>query len=93
MHASHSASHASRIIAFSLCLVARLAAATAETAPSFEWATSAGGLKNDKTRCIATDTEGNVFLAGSFGGTAKFSDASITSAGSNDLYAAKLRAK
>jgi len=35
----------------------------------------------------------NLFLGGSFGGTAKFGDASITSAGGNDLYGAKLKAK
>jgi len=35
----------------------------------------------------------HLFLGGSFGGTAKFDEATITSAGGNDLYVAKLKAK
>ena len=42
---------------------------------------------------MVSDAQGNLFLGGSFTGTAKFDDASITSTGSSDFYAAKLKAK
>jgi hypothetical protein len=57
------------------------------------WITTAGGDKGDNAYTMVCDHAGNLLLAGSFGGTAKFDDAAITSTGSNDLYVAKLRAK
>ena len=57
------------------------------------WITQAGGDKTDNAYCMACDAQGNLFLGGAFGGTATFGDISITSAGSNDLYVAKLKAK
>lgn len=32
--------------------------------PDFDWVFTGGGAKNDKTRCVNVDREGNVFLAG-----------------------------
>jgi len=72
-----------------LCLAIRLAAATPEAAPAFEWATSAGGLKNDKTRAINIDREGNVFLAGEATDEVKFGDTTLKSAGGMDFFVAK----
>ena len=93
MHVSRSASRICTTFALSLCLVAHLTAATPETAPSFEWATSAGGLKNDKTRAINIDREGNVFLAGEVTDEVKFGDTTLKSAGGMDFFVAKLDQK
>jgi hypothetical protein len=72
---------------------AHLIAATPENAPAFEWAASAGGLKNDKTRAINIDREGNVFLAGEVTDEVKFGDTTLKSAGGMDFFVAKLDAK
>lgn len=55
------------------------------------WLQQAGGERGDNAYTIACDPAGDLILAGSFGGTAAFGKASVTSAGGNDLYAAKLR--
>lgn len=68
-------------------------AQTPETAPSFDWGTSAGGAANDKTRCVTVDKEGNVFLCGEMTGEAKFGDITVKSAGGMDFFVAKLDAK
>ncbi len=70
-----------------------LLAAAPETAPTFEWATSAGGPKNDKTRCINIDHEGNVYLVGETTDEAKFGDTTIKTAGGMDFFVAKLDPK
>lgn len=57
------------------------------------WITQGGGDKGDNAYTMVCDSEGNLFLGGSFGGTAKFGEATITSTGGNDLYGAKLKAK
>jgi hypothetical protein len=57
------------------------------------WITQGGGDKSDNAYTMVCDPHGNLFLGGSFAGTAKFGDASVTSAGGNDLYVAKLKAK
>jgi len=80
-------------ICVAFALAASLFAAPPETAPTFEWATAAGGLKNDKTRCINIDSEGNVFLAGEVTDEAKFGDATIKTAGGMDFFVAKLDPK
>jgi hypothetical protein len=60
---------------------------------ALRWITQGGGDKGDNAYTMVCDSQGNLFLAGSFGGSAKFGDASVTSAGSNDLYGAKLKLK
>lgn len=60
---------------------------------ALRWITQGGGDKSDSAYCMICDPQGNLFLGGAFGGTAKFGDISITSAGGNDLYVAKLKAK
>ena len=77
----------------SLVLALRLSAATPETAPTFEWAASAGGLKNEKTRCVAVDNEGNVFLTGEATDEVKFGSITVKSGGGSDFFITKLDAK
>lgn len=61
---------------------------------ALRWITQGGGDKGDHAyAAMVCDAQGNLVLAGAFAGTAKFGDASITSTGGNDLYAAKLKAK
>ncbi|MEO6738788.1 MAG: SBBP repeat-containing protein [Chthoniobacteraceae bacterium] len=93
MHNQHSATRLFPTVALAMCFAARLVGATPETAPAFEWATSAGGLKNDKTRAINIDREGNVFLAGEVTGEVKFGDTTLKSAGGMDFFVAKLDSK
>lgn len=66
-----------------------LLAALPEVAPEFAWAIAAGGKGHDKTRCLAVDTRGNVFLAGEFVGTSQFGEHTLTSAGDMDFFVAK----
>ncbi len=80
-------------IALALGVASPLDAAPPESAPAFEWAASAGGLKNDKTRAINIDREGNVFLAGEVTDEVKFGDTTLKSAGGMDFFVAKLDPK
>jgi len=61
--------------------------------PSIEWVATGGGDKNDKTRAINVDREGNVFLAGEMTGDGKFGDIEVKSAGGMDFFVAKLDPK
>ncbi len=80
-------------VAIAAIIAPRIHAATPEAAPDFEWAASAGGLKNDKTRAINIDREGNVFLAGEATDEVRFGDVVIKSAGGMDFFVAKLDPK
>ncbi len=56
----------------------------------FLWAAQAGGAGlAENAHGIATDDSGNVFVTGSFWGTATFGDTTLTSEGSLDIFAAK----
>lgn len=68
----------------------RILAAPPENPPAFEWATNGGGLKNDKTRAINVDGEGNVFLAGEATDDVKWGDTTVKSGGGMDFFVAKL---
>jgi len=57
------------------------------------WIMQGGGDKGDNAYTMVCDANGNLFLGGSFSGTAKFGDARITSTGGNDFYGAKLKAE
>ena len=82
-----------KLLTFSITVLAHeccLAAATPlETPPDFAWTVQAGGKGHDKTRCLAVDTAGNVFLAGEFVGTSQFGTHTLTSAGDMDFFIAK----
>ncbi|MEQ1861361.1 MAG: SBBP repeat-containing protein, partial [Chthoniobacteraceae bacterium] len=81
------------VLALIVCFAARMAAAPRESAPAFEWAAAAGGVKNEKTRNIAVDREGNVFLAGEATDEVKFGSITVKSGGGSDFFLAKLDAK
>jgi hypothetical protein len=76
-----------------LLLASRLAAEVVEPPPTFEWAASAGGAKHDKTRCVAVDREGNVFVAGEASDEVKFGATTVTARGGMDFFLAKLNPK
>ncbi|WP_341226701.1 SBBP repeat-containing protein [uncultured Arcticibacterium sp.] len=50
---------------------------------------SAGSSSEDSGNSVAVDGSGNVYIVGTFQGTASFSGATITSAGSFDVFIAK----
>ena len=56
------------------------------------WAVRAGGTGDDNCWGISRDSAGNIFVSGQFTNTASFGTISITSAGSEDFYVAKLDA-
>jgi hypothetical protein len=60
---------------------------------ALQWVMTAGGEKGENAYTMVCDRDGNLVLAGSFVGTAKFGEKEITSAGSGDLYVAKLRGR
>lgn len=58
--------------------------------PDFDWVAQAGGKDHDKTRGLCTDSQGNIFITGEFGGVAHFGDSTLTSKGALDYFVAKL---
>ena len=65
---------------------------------AFQWAKRAGGTDNDRANGIAISGSGDIYIAGTFTGTADFNNPSasgsneIVSAGSNDIFTAKFDA-
>ncbi len=74
------------LCALLLLLVAGLAAQTEK----WDWALRAGGLYDDMGETIATDAEGNCYVAGSFISTASFGDFSLTGSGVSNVFCGKL---
>lgn len=70
-------------------LTLRLSSAWGQAAPAWQWATTptAGSSNGNST---AVDAAGNVYVAGSFTGTATFGATTLTSAGSADVFVARL---
>ncbi|UCF49216.1 MAG: SBBP repeat-containing protein, partial [Thermoplasmatales archaeon] len=56
----------------------------------WQWAVRAGGTNYDGGYDIAVDNSGNVYIIGSYNGTAKFGNTSLTSQGHWDVFIAKL---
>jgi beta-propeller repeat-containing protein len=52
-----------------------------------------GNLSSQQGNAVAFDIDGNIYLAGSFQGTIDFGGGALTSAGSDDVYLAKLDPK
>jgi len=59
---------------------------------TWAWATKAGGTENDYGRGISTLPDGSSIVTGNFSGTATFGSTTLTSAGSTDLFTAKMNA-
>lgn len=55
---------------------------------TFLWANSAGGPGKDKAYSISIDNTYNLFVVGSFEGTANFGGQTVTSAGGEDVFMA-----
>lgn len=58
--------------------------------PAFDWLAFGGGVKNDKTRAITADSQGNVFLAGETTGAGTFGDQLRADLGSTDFFLTKV---
>jgi hypothetical protein len=56
------------------------------------WATSAGGTDWDEGSGVSTLSDGSAIITGRFDGTATFGDMTLTSAGSDDVFVAKIDA-
>jgi hypothetical protein len=65
---------------------------TVSTSPQWQWAVSGGGTDPDASFAIARDSAGFLYVAGQFQGTATFGSTTLTSAGGNDVFVAKLDA-
>lgn len=70
----------------SLLLVSALNAAE----PTFEWVVAGGGVKSDKTRGVAVDADGNVFLAGETTDVGTFGAVKREPLGAADFFLAKV---
>ncbi len=53
------------------------------------WAQHDGGNLSEYAKGISLDTNGNIYLIGSFSGTANFSNTTVTSAGAEDIFVLK----
>ena len=59
---------------------------------TYVWATQAGGTSGDGGFAISTLSDGSAIVSGSFQGTATFGSTTLTSAGSADVFVAKIDA-
>jgi len=59
---------------------------------TYEWATQAGGTSNDSGYGVSVLADGSSIVTGIFQDTATFGSTTLTSAGSNDVFVAKLDA-
>lgn len=64
-----------------------------DSSGDWQWAKKAGGQAADLGWGVASNSKGEVFVSGYFGGQAVFGTTRLTSAGSADLFVAKLDAK
>ncbi|MCP4929068.1 MAG: hypothetical protein GY918_08455, partial [Gammaproteobacteria bacterium] len=56
------------------------------------WPTQSGGSSNDNSYGITSLSDGSSIVTGYFGGTANFGGTTLTSAGGEDIFIAKLNA-
>ncbi|MBI4699655.1 MAG: hypothetical protein HY744_00570 [Deltaproteobacteria bacterium] len=55
-----------------------------------QWSKAAGDSSSQEARAVATDSSGNVLIAGFFGGSVNFGGQHLPSQGGNDIFVAKL---
>ncbi len=67
-----------------------LLVAKVDRAGNFVWAAQAGGSSWDKGYGVAVDSAGSCYVTGAFNGTVAFGKTTLTSAGSADIFVAKL---
>ncbi|MEP6670401.1 MAG: SBBP repeat-containing protein [Chthoniobacter sp.] len=82
-----------RVALVSLCAAlvkdAVQAAELPETPPDYVWAQQAGSAGADKTRGLATDAAGNLYMTGEFSKTGTFGEFTVESKGELDFFVAK----
>ncbi len=78
------------MIAFRTLCLALFATVTHAATPEFEWIAAGGGAKNDKTRAVTFDRDGNVFLAGETTDDGTFGDLKRSGLGGMDFFVAKV---
>ena len=64
--------------------------ANVNSAGEFRWAVAAGGASADYGNGVAVDSAGNIYVTGSFTGSASFGTHSRASSGLHDVYVAQL---
>ena len=57
--------------------------------PPFEWVRAAGGTSSDQAYAVAVDANTNIYVTGSFAGTAYFGGTNLTTISSADIFVAK----
>ena len=64
---------------------------TSTGALAWEWAQKAGGSSgDDQSNAVAVDSNGDVYITGAFEQTATFGSTTLTSAGNDDIFVAKM---
>ena len=58
-----------------------------------EWAIKAGGVQEELSKDIVTDSDGNSYLVGSFQGESVFGNTTLASAGNRDGFVAKVNSE
>jgi pimeloyl-ACP methyl ester carboxylesterase len=59
-------------------------------AQNWQWAENGGSYGRDEGEKVDVDAAGNIYVTGSFSGTAQFGSTTLVSAGNSDIYVAKL---
>ena len=65
---------------------------SASPPPGVSWGTQAGGTGSDVGQGISALPDGSSIVTGNFSGTATFGSTTLTSAGGNDVFTAKMNA-
>ena len=77
------------IFSFLVIIISMISASTMLYCQQWQLAENAGGAGNDQAVCIATDSEGNVYVGGAFEWTGYFQGQTVGSNGLGDFFLAK----